>query len=200
MIADNAGAVLRPGFRDPVIEAQLSFRALLEAMARPGRIQEIRTSIEPPAGIDVAAAAMLLALLDHDTPLWLELDDDREGASGFFTFHCGCPIATDAGTARFALLADLETPRLERFAPGSAERPELSATVIAQLPALHGGKPMRLVGPGIDGHVSFAPQGVGSGFWDEMRRNAAQFPRGVDLVLVAGAALCGLPRTARVEA
>ena len=51
---------LSPGFADPVLDAQASFRAILEAMSRPGRIQRIDARITPPAPLCTAAAAALL--------------------------------------------------------------------------------------------------------------------------------------------
>ncbi|MCA3414980.1 MAG: phosphonate C-P lyase system protein PhnH, partial [Roseomonas sp.] len=50
---------LTPGFADPVLDAQASFRAILEAMSRPGRIQRIEARITPPAPLCSAAGAAL---------------------------------------------------------------------------------------------------------------------------------------------
>jgi len=60
---------LTPGFADPVLDAQACFRAILEAMSRPGRIQRIAAHITPPAPLCTAAGAALLSLADADTPL-----------------------------------------------------------------------------------------------------------------------------------
>ena len=65
--------------------------------------------------------------------------------------------------------------------------------------ALEGGPPVRLTGPGIKDAATIAPAGLRPGFWDEVRANADRSPLGVDLVLVAGDRLIGLPRTIRVE-
>ena len=77
--------------------------------------------------------------------------------------------------------------------------PERSTTLIVQLPALDGGPPMRANGPGLAAPVTLAPAGLPDGFWAQWADNRARFPSGVDLVLVAGDAIVGLPRTTRVS-
>jgi alpha-D-ribose 1-methylphosphonate 5-triphosphate synthase subunit PhnH len=43
-------------------------------------------------------------------------------------------------------------------------------------------------------------EGLTAAVWSQLRDNHAAFPRGIDLVLVAGSRLAALPRTTRVEA
>ena len=51
---------MNPGFADPTLDAQTSFRAVLHAMAQPGRILRLHASpAQPPAGLAPAAAALL---------------------------------------------------------------------------------------------------------------------------------------------
>ena len=67
-----SAAVALPRFTDPVDEAQATFRAVLDAMARPGRLHRVGTRLTAPAPLDQATAAVLLTLVDNETPLWLE--------------------------------------------------------------------------------------------------------------------------------
>ncbi|HEY4174083.1 MAG TPA: phosphonate C-P lyase system protein PhnH, partial [Rhodopila sp.] len=62
---------LSPGFADSVADAQSCFRAVLNAMARPGHIHTV-SGVSAPAPLCNAAAAVLLTLADHETPLWLD--------------------------------------------------------------------------------------------------------------------------------
>ncbi len=80
------------GFADQVIDSQACFRAVLEAMSRPGRVQQLAAPPEIPPGLSPAAAAVLLTLVDADTPL--RLSAGRE-AEAWVRFHCGCPIVTE---------------------------------------------------------------------------------------------------------
>lgn len=192
-------ALDRPGFADPVAEAQHCFRAVLDAMARPGTIVDIHGHeagfLDPPPPLCPAAASVLLTLVDHETPLWV--DPFAEAARGWIAFHAGAGFATP-GNAAFLLANDL--PRLDALRQGTDEAPEESATVILQLSALGAGARFRLSGPGLRAPTNFAADGLPSDFAARWAANRARFPLGVDLILCAGARLAALPRTVAVEA
>jgi alpha-D-ribose 1-methylphosphonate 5-triphosphate synthase subunit PhnH len=187
------------GFADPVLDAQRAFRAVLDAMAHPGRVVTL-APVEAPSPLGVAAAAVCLTLLDLDTPVWLDAAAATTDVVAWLRFHCGAPVVGAPAGARFAVIADAGAmPALEAFEPGTDERPELSATVVVQVPALAAGRGVRLTGPGIETTTRLEVSGA-PGLWPGLRANAARFPRGVDVIVCAGARLAALPRTTRVEA
>ena len=65
-------AILRQGFPDPVLDAQEVFRAVMDALARPGSVRPLGSDLDPPAPLTPELAAVALSLADHDAPLWLE--------------------------------------------------------------------------------------------------------------------------------
>lgn len=189
---------LAPGFAEPVFAAQHTFRAALMALAHPGRIVSVDLPLESPPSLDVATTALGLALLDHETALWL--DGKLRGAEAYFRFHCGNFVAASPDGAQFAMLADLRAlPPLTDFRQGSDEYPDESATLILQVDELAEDGPLQLSGPGIAGVTCLGIAGLDSGFWQGWPANNAAFPRGVDIFLTCGSRLCGLPRTTIVR-
>jgi alpha-D-ribose 1-methylphosphonate 5-triphosphate synthase subunit PhnH len=187
------------GFADPVLDAQRAFRAVLDAMAHPGRVVTLAPA-EAPAPLGVATAAVCLTLLDLDTPVWLDAAAATADVVAWLRFHSGAPVVGAPAAARFAVIVDAAAmPALEAFEPGTDERPDLSATVVVQVPALAAGRGVRLTGPGIETAARLEVGGAPA-LWPGLRANAARFPRGVDVILCAGARLAALPRTTRVEA
>lgn len=186
---------MRPGFADPVLDAQAAFRAVMEAMARPGRVLRLAAPPAPPPPLAPAAAAALLALADAETPLWT---DAPEEARGWIAFHSGAPLLAAPGEAEF-LLATAAMPPLGLLRAGSDEAPQEGATLILQVEALQPGAGWRLSGPGIAEEHRLAVCGLPADFPAQWAANAARFPRGVDLVLAAGDALAAFPRTLRIE-
>lgn len=181
---------LQPGFANPVLDSQACFRAILDAMARPGTIQTLAAPAAPPAPLAHATAAALLTLIDLDTPLWL--DDAASAAAPWIAFHCGAPL-TSLDSASFAIaLAPLP---LHRLHAGSDEAPESAATLIVQLAALGSGRPYRLEGPGLAAPATLHADGLPHDFAAQWAANHARFPRGIDLILCAGDRLAALPRT-----
>lgn len=190
-----------PGLVDPVLGSQRIFRAVLDAMTHPGRVITVPERPEPPAPLHPAATAICLALVDMDTPLWLDAPARTPSVLGGLRFHCGCPIVEDPADARFAVIIDAaRMPPLTMFAAGSDEYPDRSATVLVQVAGLRAGAGKRLWGPGIPGERRLAVDGLPERFWGELRDNHGRFPRGIDVVLVANEVIAALPRTTRVEA
>ncbi|NJR13818.1 MAG: phosphonate C-P lyase system protein PhnH [Phyllobacteriaceae bacterium] len=188
------------GFANPVIDSQRSFRAIMDAMARPGTIQQIGLDLAPPAPVSVAAAATVLALCDYETTLWIAPSLAEGGALGaYFTFHTGTSLTPSAGEAQFALI-DLSFDGLDllAFAQGTPEYPDRSTTIIAQVPSLFGGEALQASGPGIETTASFAPAGLPADFLRQWADNRDRFPLGIDMIFCDGAALLGLPRSTRL--
>ena len=186
---------LTAGFAEPVLDAQRCFRAVLDAMARPGRVRRLPGLPEPPAPLGAAAAAVLLTLADADTPVWL---DGGAEAEAWLRFHAGAPVVAQPAEAAF-LLACGTPPALHDLAQGSQEEPHRSATLVLQVAALEEGAGWRLTGPGIEQAHRLRVAGLPAGFAAEWQANHARFPRGIDLVLCAGDRLAALPRTTALE-
>lgn len=188
------------GLADPVLDGQRIFRNVLDAMAHPGRVVTLPAPPEVPPPLMAGAAAICLALLDFETPLWLDGRAATPGAIEYLRFHCGVPIVATPETASFALIAEPgRMPPPEVFATGTDEYPDRSVTLIVQVEGLRSGTGRRLGGPGIDGEASLGVEGVPEQFWAMLVKNKALFPRGVDVLLAAGTLVAALPRTTRVE-
>jgi alpha-D-ribose 1-methylphosphonate 5-triphosphate synthase subunit PhnH len=193
--------MLLPGFSDPVLASQAVFRAVMEAMARPGQITELGVSIAPPAPLGIAAAALALTLLDFETAVWLDptLAVAPE-VDGWLKFHTGAPRATDPAAAAFAFIAEpAAMPGFDAFGLGSVEYPDGSTTLVLEVETLTEGDAFHLSGPGIKGSRSLAAAPLPADFAARMAENRARFPRGVDLVLTCGRRLAALPRSVHLS-
>lgn len=189
------------GFGEPVMASQAVFRHSISALSRPGGIVTVTSDAQAPMGVEPAANALLLALLDQDTRLWLSPALANGSAGAYLRFHTGCSLASEPATADFALTASaVELPPLQTFMQGSDERPDHSATLVLQVEALSASEGWHMTGPGIKGSARLAARGLGSEFIAQWASNRKRFPRGVDLFLACGSALCALPRTTRIEA
>jgi alpha-D-ribose 1-methylphosphonate 5-triphosphate synthase subunit PhnH len=151
--------------------------------------------LTPPTPLHPATAAVLLTLVDNETPLWL--DPTALAARDWLAFHCGAAFAASPAGCSFALALSL--PDLASLPAGGEETPEASATLILQVAALGSGAPLRLTGPGLQEPAVLAVDGLTGDFAACWAANRALYPRGVDLVLCAGTTLAALPRSVTVE-
>lgn len=192
--------IVEGGFAEPVFAAQSVFRAVMDAMARPGTMHTIATDARPPAPLDATAAAVALTLADADTPLWLESDLARNDAvKGWLSFHTGAPLAELPADAAFAIVCNpAAMPPLSGFALGTQEYPDRSTTLILQVDTLTDGPALTLAGPGIRTTQEIAPHPLPGHFQMQWRENGALYPRGVDIILAAPGAVACLPRTTRI--
>ncbi|WP_269585059.1 phosphonate C-P lyase system protein PhnH [Roseibium sp. Sym1] len=200
-IADTGAAPLAAGFSDPVHDAQGCFRAVMNAMARPGTRQVIPTGgLTPPAPLTPVAAALALTLIDYDTPVWLDKPlMSCEAVKQFLRFHTGAPIVSEPVEASFALVsAPVSMIPLASFNQGSLEYPDRSTTAILTGQTFSAGPAVMLEGPGIRETELFRTGPVPPVFWDQVIANNRQFPRGIDLVFAGAAEAAALPRSTRI--
>ena len=183
---------LHPGFADPVLDSQACFRAVLDAMSRPGRIAGVAFP-DPPPPLDPATAAVLLTLADAEASVWL--DHGALAAQEWVVFHCGAALAAP-GQATFGVA--LRPVPLAALQAGTDDAPELGATLILQVAALGRGRRLCLSGPGIATTATLLVDGLAGDFVAEWAANHALFPRGIDLILCAGTQVAALPRSTRV--
>jgi alpha-D-ribose 1-methylphosphonate 5-triphosphate synthase subunit PhnH len=172
----------------------------MDALANPGLPQAL-PSAEHPAGLAPELAAVALTMCDHDTEMWLDPGLAGDAAVvAWLRFQTGAPLATEPEAAQFALVGDASVlPALSGFALGSDEYPDRSTTIAIVLPSLTGGPALTLRGPGIKETRTIAPTGLPDGFLGQWADNRALFPRGVDVLLVSGGQVIGLPRTTRIS-
>lgn len=191
---------LSGGFANPVFQSQAVFRALLGVLSRPGTIAPLSHDVRPPPPLNPAAGAVLCALADDDTAVFVDgAGDAREAIATWIGFHTGARLVDDAAEAAFVVIADGRTmPALSRFRQGTPDYPDRSATVIVQLDDFSGAPSLELAGPGIPATIALAPRPLPEGLVAQIALNRQAFPRGVDIVLAAPDAIAGLPRTVRV--
>jgi alpha-D-ribose 1-methylphosphonate 5-triphosphate synthase subunit PhnH len=197
---------LVPGFNDTVHDAQRVFRALLDALSRPGSIVSLDAALpgnhamrDGLAGrVPLAAFASLLALTDYSTPVYLEREDAM--FSDALRFHASAPLTKTRDQASFVYIDDaVNMPSLEAFPQGEPESPENAATLFIRVPSLIEGEALAWSGPGIEHTRKVCISGLKRDFWQERATLVAQIPCGIDIYFVAGNALVGLPRTTHVE-
>jgi alpha-D-ribose 1-methylphosphonate 5-triphosphate synthase subunit PhnH len=200
---------------DPSLASARNFRTMLEALARPGSILTLPVTPDAPKPLTPGLAALCLVLADMDAPLWL---DPSAGpvCEAWLRFNCGCPLTLNpAESALACVLEPAGMPPLRSFAQGDPEYPDRSTTLFLCVPGLGEGScagseegrtdglagsgRVRLAGPGIRRQRTLLVSGLPGDFWEQWRDNGAGYPLGVDVFLVCGGRIVGLPRSVRAE-
>ncbi|MGE3150274.1 MAG: phosphonate C-P lyase system protein PhnH [Pseudorhodoplanes sp.] len=185
------------GLNASVLSAQATFRAILQAVARPGTIQPITPPAPSlPQALTASMAAIALTLCDQDTPVWLA-DSFRVDNTipDWLRFHCGCRISIEPRDAAFGFAQAAAFPGLDSFNAGTPDYPDRSATLILQVESLTGGTALVLRGPGIQDQHLLQVTPLPVDLLPQLEANRALFPRGVDVLLAAPNAVAALPRT-----
>jgi len=182
---------LEGGFATPPIDAAHAFRAVMEAMARPGTIHKL-TGARPPAPLSVAAGAVILTLCDTDTPLHLTGDHDTAAVRSWIAFHSGAPLVRPAA-CQFAVGTWADHAPLSGYPIGTAQYPDRSATLIVEVADLSASG-ARLPGPGIRDVGQLSLPDIAA-----FRANHARYPLGLDFLFTCGDRLAALPRSTEVS-
>jgi alpha-D-ribose 1-methylphosphonate 5-triphosphate synthase subunit PhnH len=188
-------------FPAPVLASQAVFRAVMDVFARPGTVKPLPPAVGTPPPLSATAAAVALAMLDYETPVWLDppLAQSPQVAD-WIRLQAGAPVTSDPGRASFAFIADpLHAPAFDTFSLGTPEYPDRSATLVLQVEGFGTGQRLPLSGPGIPGVRSFSAQPLPPDFPARIAANRALFPRGIDVVLVSANSVAALPRSVALQ-
>jgi len=188
------------GFADQALDSARAFRLMLDAMARPGLIVPMQAGLDAPSPLLPTAATICMTLCDYDTPLWLDEAYRTPQVLDYLRFHSGAPIVEEISAASFLLCSEASAAlALASANRGTAEYPDISATLIVQIASFASDQRLILKGPGIDGARAFGTCGLEQHFWDLMEDNHAIFPLGSDVFFATSAEIAGLPRSTRMR-
>lgn len=184
-------------FPDPVMAAQSTFRAVLNATARPGTVARLEQPLSAPRPLSAGAGAIALTLCDQDTPVWLDTNlRSSPDVVEWLRFHTGARIVDNPGMATFALVtAPHALPAFDRFSLGTPEYPDRSTTIVLQVESLQRGQGFVLTGSGIrhEQHIRVTP--LPNDLAERLAANRRLFPRGIDLLLATETDMMALPRS-----
>ncbi len=190
---------LMKGLDSEVLDSQTVFRHLLNAMAYPGTISGTGIALSCPEQIYPSAGALLLTLMDFETPFWADLAPDSPEV-GWLRFHTGAPLTFDPFQAAFALITDTShSIELNRFNPGTVTSPDQSTTLVIQAQGMSHGEQLQLSGPGIPKPTGLILTGIDRDFWEHRTLINQACPTGIDMVFVHKDRFCALPRTTQTE-
>lgn len=180
-----------PARSDAEARANATYEALMWALARPGL---------PRTLPDASDAVIVEALIDRECAVHC-----ADAALAEIVAQTGAAlVAPDVADHLFlgdmgggsATTQDGAAP-LRAVRCGSDLYPDDGATVVIHA-RIGSGPQVRLTGPGVDGSVDVALDGLPSGIW-EIRQQMLRYPMGFELVLRDGAQIIGLPRSTVVE-
>src|SRR3990167_3738052 len=100
----NGAHTLAPGLLDCVHDSQQAFRAVLDALSRPGQVRVIGPAL-PGVALGGAMARLMLSLSDDETPVWWQRAD--AGLQHWLRFHTGAGLAERPEAARFAVVTGI---------------------------------------------------------------------------------------------
>lgn len=169
---------------------QQNYRSILEAMSRPGRIQNIAFSQSDSD----AMTAILATLLDGEVSL-----SDPDKLLNVDDWAMLQASKAEPGFADYIVCSGSNTPDFEPK-QGTLSSPEYSATLLLQVESLTSGSSrMRLHGPGVETAEEVSVSGLSEDWLTRREDWVYAFPLGVDMILVAKDEIIGLPRTTRLD-
>ena len=192
---------------EELLVTQRAFRAVMDAMARPGLVRFVPPMFQATL-TNPWMEALVQMLVDSTCGFCVAAADAPALATAIATRSYAAPVAFDR--ALFAIVsidadAELRARMLRELSGGADDAPELGATVIIECAALSeagdgdgdDAHVFSVTGPGVERQHRFA---ASENWWHVARESRSdEFPCGIDVLLVDGAGrVVALPRTARV--
>ncbi len=191
---------------EPVFDSQSTFRVVLDAMARPGKVGLLTaTDSRCPLPGSAGLAAVAQTLLDHEVTFAVMpgLEESETAFTRYLAATTGSrPVSIAEADYVFAG-ASLAPDVLTTLKRGSLAFPDEGATLLLLVNDIEddSGVSVTMTGPGIPGTKARHLSGLGTETLAERRTANAEIPRGVDLLLVdTHGRVLGLPRTTQITA
>lgn len=193
-------ASIAAGFTDLTHQSQQSFKAIMDAMAQPGKIYDAPHRLDSAGALNPVAAMVALTLCDAETSVYLDETLNTDATRQFLAFHTGAATTNVPQKAQFAFLSSAE--KLEAthsFNMGNHEYPDQSTTVIVTVNDLANHAGTTLSGPGIETSRAFASSSLSEKFWQQASANNGEYPLGIDHIFVTNSQLAALPRSTKIK-
>jgi alpha-D-ribose 1-methylphosphonate 5-triphosphate synthase subunit PhnH len=192
--------MIRETAYDPVFDAQLHFRQVMDSMARPGKLNALDgVVIDPPASLNPASALIGLALLNADVTFFASHNADP--ITDYFGTNTASGTAP-ASEADFLFLHGMDDPaNLEQGKTGTLSYPDTNAFVIIDVDILSAeplpdALALTLTGPGVAGQRTVFVGGLNPALLTTLREMNSEYPLGIDTILTDRIdQICCLPRS-----
>lgn len=186
-----------PGFNDPELGTQQTFRAIVKALDYPGHLVQIKSKLSVPGILNPASAAIFLTLGNDETSVWADLNWNFPLIE-WFQYQCGCSIVTEPCMASLALITKpITMPPLDHFRIGDEEQPGTSVTLIVQVGELSVNAVVSAIGPVENKMATRTPMVEPVNLWDHWYQHSNLFSLGVDIFLTCDDILTALPHSIR---
>lgn len=195
-----AASISMSPFEDGALQSADKFRALMDAMARPGEVMAATGDVAKIGNLNSGAALIAETLCDHEVSVWLDSTLIQASTREDFSFVCGCGFSDKISEADFVFFNGLpEKHTFDQLKVGNAQYPDQSVTLVLAVTSLADGQKLELEGPGIKSIQTIKVNGLDEHFVDWWERNNSLFPLGVDVFLTTDSDLMALPRTVKIR-
>lgn len=176
---------------DPVADTQQTFRAMVDAMSRPGTIHTV------PAG--PADHAVVITLVDNEVTFHTA-DESLSSALAAANRLTAAPI----DEADIIHLGNQRAVSLDDANQGTLKEPSDGATVIYRVEAIHetarsDDTNIKVCGPGVPDRRVIGVDGIPSDVLRTIADVNTAFPRGLDVVIAAEETVTAIPRSTTLE-
>jgi alpha-D-ribose 1-methylphosphonate 5-triphosphate synthase subunit PhnH len=175
-------------------DSQATFRSFLDAMSRPGSVRPLSLpdpAVPPPLLLALALADVgtTLAVIGPDADEW-----------GFAAVRATGATLVGSHLADHVVFLRPPAPHeLRALRRGTADRPELGALVALPAGGFESGHPIRLSGPGVPDVAVLRSEGLPVEVFETLASINADFPCGIDTLLLAPTWLAAIPRSSTID-
>lgn len=186
---------------DMVFDCQKIFKSVMNAMANPGKIFNIKQQSEKLEIKDCVPAAMAMTFMDNRSRLYVE---DSEELCTYIKENT-LAVKSSVEDADFIFATDIEGAQeynrklIDCAKVGTLPEPHKSAMLIVGLKQFDGEKTLIFKGPGIENCREVKLPEAAVKWMDTREEKNYEFPCGIDIIFYTNQGdIMGIPRTLKV--